>query len=638
MYRARRHVWILGLTLLAFGQSVAGGVIDVETMPNRAQLLAATATHPIAAPGVTLLKQGKTLEAVEFADAKLRRGAEDASLHRLLLLAWLARYQDEAALQHLSRLATVDPVTAAVLREELAGAYLRERRLYRAGQQLSAVPVKLRSDQARYVEAHIAARQQRLTEAYRQLEYLAKRNPDNFPVLRDYAQIASLLGKHSAAAAAAERILKLDPGEEDARLLLGKSRLAMGQPTRAEQALASMAGTGRLAGEAALNLGFLQLAQGRPAEARASFRRAWAAEPQDYRAFAAESAAALLQGDARAAGVAAAAAVKRHPADPVTGLVDTLSARVSGSVPSATSRAAAARAFPDLERVPVPAGLRAELGSAVPAGRVAVANILLQWSSPQLLLEWLPETPMPETESLLLELTAVRALAASGDWAAAEVRLRRLEASGLASDSIGARVQAAAVAAQLGDKAGAVARMQQALSLEPVPPRVHVLAGDLYNSLGDPEAAAAEYRVALGALAKDAWLLNQLAATLAAIGATADWEEGLRLAEVGLGQRPDYMMRAQLLDTRADLLLRLNRRAEALAAYTELSTTVGGITGPESWHRLAGLAAAAGDRNLARKAYEEALDYGRDYTGRTQAIDELAKLEGRSAAGNLPPK
>jgi tetratricopeptide (TPR) repeat protein len=629
---ALRLALILGTALLGLGRAVAGGVIEVEAMPNRTQLLAITAADPVAGPGAKLLQQGKTAEALEFAGAKLQAAPDDESLNRLLVLTRLSRAEDELAIKQLAALAIDAPATAAVLREQLAGAYLRERRLYRAGQQLLAVPGNLRSDQLRYLEANIAARQQRLPEAYRQLEYLAKRNPEIFPVLRDYAQVASLLGKHSTAAAAAERILKLEPGEDDARLLLGKSRLAMGQPLQAERAFASMAVSGRLAGAAALNMGFLQLAQGRPAEARASFRRAWAAEPQDHRAFAAEAAAALLQGDAAAARIAAAAAVRRHPADPVVGLVDTLSASASGATPSPVSVAAAASLFPDLEREPVPASLRTELGSVVPAGRVAVANVLLQWSSPELVLEWLPETPKADTGALLLELTAVRVLATAGDWPAAEARLRRLEASGLSKDSIGAGVQAAAVAAQLGDKAGAVARMQEALSLEPAPPRVHVLAGDFYNALGDPEGAAAQYRAALGALADDPRLLNQLAATLAVIGTAADWEEGLRLAEAALARRPDYMMRARLLDTRADLLFRLNRRAEALAAYRDLSTTVGGITGPEAWHRLGDLALAAGDRGGARKAYEEALDYSRDYPGRQQAIRQLAALEGAGAA------
>ena len=91
-------------------------------------------------------------------------------------------------------------------------------------------------------------------------------------------------------------------------------------------------------------------------------------------------------------------------------------------------------------------------------------------------------------------------------------------------------------------------------------------------------------------------------------------------------QQPHYLLRATLLDTRADLLLRLGRSSDALTAYRELSTTVGGITAPESWHRLGDLAMKAGDRPLARRAYEEALDYGRDYPGRERAAAVVASL------------
>jgi len=60
-----------------------------------------------------------------------------------------------------------------------------------------------------------------------------------------------------------------------------------------------------------------------------------------------------------------------------------------------------------------------------------------------------------------------------------------------------------------------------------------------------------------------------------------------------------------------------------LTAYRELSTTVGGMTAPEPWHRLGDLATAAGDRPLARRAYEEALDYGLEYPGRAEAVRRL---------------
>jgi hypothetical protein len=44
---------------------------------------------------------------------------------------------------------------------------------------------------------------------------------------------------------------------------------------------------------------------------------------------------------------------------------------------------------------------------------------------------------------------------------------------------------------------------------------------------------------------------------------------------------------------------------------------------PEPWHRLGDLALEAGDGPLARRAYEEALDYGREYAGRARAVELL---------------
>jgi len=150
-----------------------------------------------------------------------------------------------------------------------------------------------------------------------------------------------------------------------------------------------------------------------------------------------------------------------------------------------------------------------------------------------------------------------------------------------------------------------------------------MLAGDLRLALGEPRMAIADYRAALRGWPRDPRLLNQLAASLALVGTRDELEEALGYAETGLRQQPHYMLRATLLDTRADLLYRLGRSAAALAAYRELSTTVGGIVAPEPWHRLGDLAMAAGDHPLARRAYEEALDYGRDYPGRARAAELL---------------
>jgi tetratricopeptide (TPR) repeat protein len=226
----------------------------------------------------------------------------------------------------------------------------------------------------------------------------------------------------------------------------------------------------------------------------------------------------------------------------------------------------------------------------------------------------------------LHELTAVRALAAVDQWRAAGERLAKLEKSTAARGLAGPALQAAAVAVRVNDPNAAHAGIDRAIAAAPESPRVRMLAGDLRLALGEPRMAIAEYRVALRGWPRDPRLLNQLAASLALVGTRAELEEALRFAETGLRQQPHYMLRATLLDTRADLLFRLGRSAEALAAYRELSTTVGGIVAPEPWHRLGDLAMAAADRPLARRAYEEALDYGREYPGRARAAELLMSV------------
>ena len=94
---------------------------------------------------------------------------------------------------------------------------------------------------------------------------------------------------------------------------------------------------------------------------------------------------------------------------------------------------------------------------------------------------------------------------------------------------------------------------------------------------------------------------------LALAGTPAERVEALGLTETALAQQPHYLLRAALLDTRADLLFRLGRTPDALVAYRELSSTAGGMTTPEQWHRLGDLAREAGEAGVARAAYEAAL-------------------------------
>ena len=336
------------------------------------------------------------------------------------------------------------------------------------------------------------------------------------------------------------------------------------------------------------------------------------------------------RGSREPARAAAARALKQNPADPLAALLDVLSTPGAVSTPGGP-RFVAASLYPDLESDPLPAVLQAELASPVATGRMAVANLLLDQLSPQAALGWLANEA-GLAGGPLIELTALRAEIAAGQLQAAGTRLVALERSAVAQDLAGPAVQSAVLAGRRNDRAAARAAMDRAVALAPDSPRIRMLAGDLHLALEEPARAIPEYRKALGGWPREPRLLNQLAYALALAGTQRDREEALAHAETALRQQPHYLLRAALLDTRADLLFRLGRTAQALSAYRELSTTVGGMTTPEQWHRLGDLARVAGDSALARKAYEEALDHGREYPGRAAAmqwVDALAASTGQ---------
>lgn len=581
-----------GVVILLWSAVVAHGAVrDVEGMPNFAQLGAAVATVP---------------------------PARREPLQRVLAL--VQRGEDVDALAHVAALAGRQPALAAELHESLAGAYLRERRLYRATQHVDAIPAARRSDQAQYLAANIAARQQRLESAMALLEALATRLPDDPLVARDEAQIASLLGRHGQAAAACGRLLKQRPGDAEATLLLARARIAQGRIADGERLLAGLVARAPGNGRAALQLGLAQLALGKPQASRESFVRSRAIGSGNALPYVAEGAVALLAGDRPGARAAAAGALKHNPADPLAALLDVLSRPLPWPAPAhGGSRFLAAVAYPDLESEPLVAAVRDELARPEAGGRIVAANLLLEQLSPAAALTWL-ESESGGKGGPLAAMTIVRAQVAAGRLQAADAGLAALEVSTTAAGLVGPSVQKAVLAAGRNDRAAARAAMAEAVRRSPDSPRVRVLAGDLYLTLGEPVRAAPEYRKALAKWPRDPRLLNQLAYALAQVGPRREREAALGYAEEALRLQPNYLLRAALLDTRADLLLRLGRSDEALRAYRELSTTVGGMTSPEQWHRLAELAQRAGEVALARKACEEALDHGRDYPGRAADV------------------
>ena len=555
--------------------------------------------------------------------------AADIRAHESTLAELYGQGDDEEILRRLGHLQVKQPELAAGLHETMAGVYLRDRRLYRAGQHLDAIPPARRTSQAAFLAANIAARQRRLGAALAGFNDLARTLPDDPLVARDQAQIASLLGDHVTAAAACERLLRVKPGDEHARFQLARTRMLQGRLADAERLLDELMARNARHGPAALNLGLLQLARGDAVAARESFVKARVIGSRDPSPYLGEAAAALLSGSRTAARAAVAGAAKQNAGDPLVGLLDVVTRGDSPTPLVATgSIAVAASLYPDLEQAPLSAAVRLEIGTVAAAARFAVAAMLLRMWSPRAALDWLAARSEAASAGPLTELTAIRALAASGQVQAAQRRAAQLERGPLGRGLAGPAIQSAELAAGANDRAGAVSAMQRALAAAPESPRLRMLAGDLQNALGQPSPAIVEYRVALKKWPTDPRLLNQLAATMAATGERAQYEEALRFAEAGLRQQPYYMTRAELLDTRADLLFRLGRSSDAYAAYQELSTTVGGITAPETWHRLGELALSAGNPVAARKAFEEALDNGRDYSQRARAIAQVAALPG----------
>jgi len=150
----------------------------------------------------------------------------ERQLHEQKLVALVKRGEDAQALAYVGSVAARQPALAAELHEAMAGAYVRDRRLYRATQHLDAIPAARRSVQAQFLVGHIAARQQRLEPALQAFERLSRKLPEDPLVARDEAQIAALMAQPARASAACERLLSARPGDVEATLLLARLRIS----------------------------------------------------------------------------------------------------------------------------------------------------------------------------------------------------------------------------------------------------------------------------------------------------------------------------------------------------------------------------------------------------------------------------
>jgi hypothetical protein len=177
------------LAALSAGSLVAAAV-DVEQMPGRDQILRRLGDLADIHPGVTALENGDFAGAAKLARGYVDRKPTDAKAHLLLILAWYGQGDDGRIGDHLDEVAVEQPALGASLRETVAGLYLRDGRLYRAGEQLAALPAERRTDQCEFLAAAIAGRQGKVDEAQGRIDKLSEKIPGNVALAVNQSRLA----------------------------------------------------------------------------------------------------------------------------------------------------------------------------------------------------------------------------------------------------------------------------------------------------------------------------------------------------------------------------------------------------------------------------------------------------------------
>ncbi len=569
---------------------------------------------------INALKSSDYPRAIELARELVGNRPADARAHLLLALGWLGNGDEPKLHQHLKELEGFNNDLAALIRLTSGRFYASDKRYYKAlaiTQNLSNERITAQILQLRAEVYRLQGRTAEALDAYTKLYML---DGANHNTLLNLARLSMINRNLADARQYAGELLKLQPDNPPAAIILGTVNLMDGDLPGARSAFQSTATQDPIS---QMGLGHISLIEDDLPSALDHYQKIHKQFPSMVEALQGLAITYIAMGNQKNALDVLQQAKNAASHDPLTHLIEAASLTFKGNTGAADKSLQQTGAlFFDINR-PEPAihnNFVAEFKTS--ALYLALSNYLYRQGYFQLTAKILEKQGTDKVLPPLSLLTKARALSKNAEDKKALALYQILV--GKHPKLLAPVMEQADIHFRLNDLAQARKGYEQAVSMQPDNPDLHLRLGNLYNHLNQPKLAIQQYNEAL--------LIKRGPHVPIALGSIATTllekehkpQEALEYAERARQLAPNNQ---QLILLVGNIYLAAKEHQKALTLYTKLDAT-NDLKEPVDYYRFGVLLAKAGKNTDAAQAFENALDFGKDFQGKEQAAQQYAELTG----------
>ncbi|MEN8180127.1 MAG: tetratricopeptide repeat protein [Pseudomonadota bacterium] len=567
---------------------------------------------------LTALKNSEYSKAIETAKELIGKRPTDARGHLLLTLSWLGNGDEEQLRQHLKELEGFNQNLAALIRLTAGRFYAREKRYYKSLAITRDLSNERIQSQTLQLRAKIYTLQGRTTDALFTYKELYRLDSTNHDTLLNLARL-SMINRHLVYARQyADELLKLQPNNPPAALILGTVNLMDGDLPGAQSAFHSIAAKDPIS---QMGLGHASLIDKDFPSALKHYQNVLEQFPAMIEALQGLAITDIAMGNQKIAQEVLKQAKDTASQDPLTHLIEAASYATKGKTGSAGKSLKKTGALffdinnpkPEIQNI-----LIEEIKTS--ALNLGLSNYLYRQGYFQLTEKIIGEQGGDEQLMPLSLMTKARALSKDGKDKKALALYQILIDKH--PNLLAPIMEQADIHFRLNDPKQAKKGYEQAVAINPYIPDLHLRLGNLYNHLNQSKLAIKQYNEALE-IKRGPHIpiaLGSIATTL--LEKEQKPKEALKFAEKALKLAPNSK---QLILLIGNIHLESKEYQKALELYTKLNIT-NDLKEPIDHYRFGILLNKAGRHKDAAQAFENALNFGKDFQGKEQAEQRYAEL------------
>lgn len=560
---------------------------------------------------LALLKGNNYTAVVEKAADLVGKDPDDIRAHLLLALGWLGNDEEKKLHQHLKELDAFSKDVSALVRFNLGRYYAKNKRLYKALEMIKNISNKQFYLQTLKLRAEIYTFQERTLDAIELYMKLYDVTPTDKNTLLNLARLSMLNNHQADAKKYAEELLGLYPTTISAAVILGTANMMVGDIPAAQAAYQSITLKNPVS---QMGMGHIALIRGNFQAAFSYYHGVLAQFPLMIEALQGRAIAQIAMGEFDAALGSLKQANKVSSFDPLTHLIKAAClAEIGrdGAVDESLKRTEAL--FYDINKSE-PHVYAAFIVEIKESGlNLSISNYLYRQGYFKLVDEFIKKQGLDAKLPSLLLLTKARALSKNKEDNKALTLYQALINRN--PNMLAPILEKADIYFRLNNLEQVQKGYEQAVSLRPGIPDLHLRLGNLYNHLNYPKLAVRQYEKILQTNKKTyrAIALGNIATTL--LEKEDNPEEALEYAVKARGLAPKNKQFSLLVGT---IYMATKEYRKALVIFNKLNDT-NGLTQPIDYYRFGVLLTKENKKKKAMKAFEMALNFGRPFQGLDEA-------------------